>query len=64
SPTLAKDTSRYTSAHGFQDFRPGQLTEVTPAEYTDVDDCGGNIWYSEETMDVQAVHNIALLEGP
>ncbi|MEY9863643.1 subtilase family serine protease [Catenulispora sp. GAS73] len=59
SPTIGSDVSTYAAAHGSAGFRAGQFTQSLPAAYNDVSGCGGNLWYSEESLDVEAVHNVA-----
>ncbi|WP_163569287.1 S53 family peptidase [Fodinicola feengrottensis] len=59
SPTIAADSDTYYRGHGMASFGAGQLTQTVPAQYTDVTNCGGNIWYDEEAIDIQAVHTIA-----
>jgi subtilase family serine protease len=59
SPTIEADSNTYYRNHGVAGFAAGQLTQTVPASFRDVDACGGNIWYDEEAIDVQAVHTIA-----
>ncbi|MCW2787392.1 MAG: serine protease [Marmoricola sp.] len=61
SPTLAVDTHQYNQVHRQPQFQRGQLTQVVPPAdgYGSIDDCGGNGWYGEETLDVEAVHAMA-----
>ncbi|MFB9834899.1 S53 family peptidase [Actinoallomurus acaciae] len=59
SPTITSDVSVYTKVHGTAGFRSGQFSQDLPAGYNSVEDCGGPIWYVEESMDVEAVHNVA-----
>ena len=60
SPTLAADETTYNNHYGRPDFAPGQLLQDIPAGgWNSVDACGGNVWYPEEAMDIEAVHDIA-----
>jgi subtilase family serine protease len=36
-----------------------QFTNVTPARVSDVSECGGNGWYGEQALDVEASHTMA-----
>ena len=42
-------------------FKPGQFSQIVPGsdDFTDVDLCGAQGWYGEETLDVEAVHAMA-----
>ena len=45
------------SAHGDRPFAAGQFTDLSvPEDATTGDDCGGNGWYGEQALDVEAVH--------
>ncbi|MEX0427359.1 protease pro-enzyme activation domain-containing protein [Nocardioides sp. DS6] len=61
SPTILKDANTYAATHGQPRFRRGQFSQITPAPdgYGLIDECGGNGWYGEETLDVEAVHALA-----
>jgi subtilase family serine protease len=67
SPTIGSDVSTYAAAHGDAPYRPGQLTRVDPAEWTDTvadsdffpGGCGASGWYGEQTLDIEAVHGVA-----
>jgi len=65
SSDLASDASTYATRHGDPAFKPGQFSDLSfPEGATDVsptaiDDCGGNGWYGEQTLDVEAVHGMA-----
>ncbi|MET7695827.1 protease pro-enzyme activation domain-containing protein, partial [Streptomyces sp. NPDC005483] len=59
SPTIAKDAAIYAKAHGDAAWKPGQLTQVLPNDWTDTEECGAAGWYGEETLDVEAVHAVA-----
>jgi subtilase family serine protease len=58
SPTITSDLATYTANHQMPGFAPGQLTQNLPsAAWNSTAACGG--WYSEETLDIEAVHNMA-----
>jgi subtilase family serine protease len=61
SPTIAGDLAIYSRKHGLPQFKHGQFSQITPAPdgYGLIDECGGNGWYGEETLDVEAVHAMA-----
>jgi subtilase family serine protease len=59
SPTIASDVAAYTKHYGTADFRAGQFSQSQPSTYTDTAGCGAPIWYTEESIDVEAVHDIA-----
>ena len=64
--TLQADANTYATSHGDPAFAAGQFSdrsvpEPQPADpdYSHVADCGGNGWYGEQTLDVEAVHGMA-----
>jgi subtilase family serine protease len=61
APTILQDANRYARDNGQPAFRPGQFSQITPGPngYGSIDECGGNGWYGEETLDVEAVHSMA-----
>lgn len=61
SPTMLADADTYATNHGDKPFSKGQYTEtVTPAQWTNQDECGGPAgWAGEESLDVEAVHAMA-----
>ena len=65
SSDLARDASTYAHRHGDPALQAGQFTDLSfPEGATDVsptaiEDCGGNGWYGEQTLDVEAVHAMA-----
>jgi subtilase family serine protease len=61
SPTIFQDAQRYSSVHGEAQFTPGQFSQSTPGPkgYDMIKACGGNGWFGEETLDVEAVHAMA-----
>ena len=60
APTLLKDANTYASRHGDQIFGRFQFQDHSvPEDASTGDDCGGNGWYGEQTLDVEAVHGMA-----
>jgi len=60
SPRLLSDANRFATRHGDPAFRPGQFQDRSvPEDASTGDDCGGNGWYGEQTLDVEAVHDMA-----
>ena len=60
APQLESDTNTYSSLHGDAAFAPGQFSDHSvPEDATTGDDCGGNGWYGEQALDVEAVHGMA-----
>ena len=61
SPTIRFDAQKYNKVHHQPLFKPGQFSQIIPGpnDFTDVDLCGAQGWYGEETLDVEAVHAMA-----
>ena len=65
SSTLASDASTYATRHGDPALKPGQFSDQSFPEGAStvsddpIGDCGGNGWYGEQALDVEAVHGIA-----
>ena len=61
SPWLEKDANTYSTRHRDQPFRHGQFQVHSSRGYDPqrVADCGGNGWYGEQTLDVEAEHAMA-----
>ncbi|MEV4346266.1 S53 family peptidase [Actinoplanes sp. NPDC049596] len=61
SPTIVSDVATYNRKHGLPAFQRGQFRQITPAPdgYDKIDECAGNGWYGEETLDIEAVHSMA-----
>ena len=62
SPRLQQDANTYSQRHGENGFGPGQFQDRSFPETTDADTidlCGGNGWYGEQTLDVEASHGMA-----
>lgn len=58
SPTILSDANTYGTKHGDGPFAAGQFVQWFGGE-SHGDLCGGNGWYGEETLDVEAVHGMA-----
>jgi subtilase family serine protease len=61
APTIYYDAQKYNKVHHQPLFKPGQFSQIVPGsdDFTDVDLCGAQGWYGEETLDVEAVHAMA-----
>ncbi len=65
SPTIVNDVSIYANGdatHSSKNeaaFSPSQFTQSLPKVLTHTHICGENGWYTEETLDVEAVHAMA-----
>lgn len=61
APWLEKDANTLSTRHGDQPFRHGQFQDRSLKGYNPqrVADCGGNGWYGEQTLDVEAEHAMA-----
>lgn len=61
SPTILSDANTYAARHNQPKFGKHQFRQITPGRngYQNISACGGNGWYGEETLDVEAVHSIA-----
>jgi subtilase family serine protease len=63
--TLESDASTYSQRHGDAGFAPGQFSDLSfpegasTASPDPIGDCGGNGWYGEQALDVEAVHGMA-----
>jgi len=67
--TLLADANTYATRHGDRAFGPGQFADRSVPEKTGPDpnnpgstypeSCGGNGWYGEQTLDIEAVHAMA-----
>jgi len=61
---LQQDANTYAERHGDKKFSPNQFQDRSVAEGASSDPdpiaaCGGNGWYGEQTLDVEAVHGMA-----
>jgi subtilase family serine protease len=60
SSTLLQDANTYATRHGDRAFARGQFADKSvPEDATTEDACGGNGWYGEQTLDIEAVHGMA-----
>lgn len=60
SPTILSDAQTYAKRNDpSHPLRGYQFAQSLPASYNSIDECGGNGWYGEETLDVEAVHATA-----
>jgi subtilase family serine protease len=60
APTILQDANRYATDNGDAAFGASQFSQSPPSEpYRYGGLCGGNGWYGEETLDVEAVHGMA-----
>ena len=61
APTIYQDAQKYNKVHHQPLFKPGQFSQIVPAAdgFDNVDLCGAQGWYGEETLDVEAVHAMA-----
>src|SRR4249920_2039942 len=61
--TLEQDANTYSLRHGDNKFAKHQFQDRSfpepPADDPDVIDCGGNDWYGEQALDVEAAHGMA-----
>ena len=58
--TLEKDADTLSRLHGDQPFQHGQFKDLSvPEDLSTAADCGGNGWYGEQALDVEAVHGMA-----
>jgi subtilase family serine protease len=59
SPTMLSDANEFSRVTGNTGFRPGQYQQYLPSTFTATDTCGAAGWYGEESLDVEAVHDMA-----
>ena len=61
APTIYQDAQIYNKVHHQPLFKPGQFSQIVPGpdDFDNVDLCGAQGWYGEETLDVEAVHAMA-----
>ena len=60
APTIRFDANHYATTHGDPAFTQSTLTQSMPSKpFRNVNLCGGNGWFGEETLDVEAVHAMA-----
>nr|WP_323137086.1 protease pro-enzyme activation domain-containing protein [Streptomyces sp. NBC_01764] len=56
SSTMRKDTPEYARRNGDAVYGAGQLVEHQPASSGRFDECKPDKWYSEQALDIEAVH--------
>jgi subtilase family serine protease len=61
---LQSDANTYAERHGDKKFSPNQfqdrsVTEGASSDPNPIEACGGNGWYGEQTLDIEAVHSMA-----
>jgi subtilase family serine protease len=60
SPRLLSDANTYATNRGDSAFKTGQFSDLSVPENAALGaDCGGNGWYGEQNLDVEAVHGMA-----
>jgi len=60
APTIRFDANHYATTHGDPAFTQTSFTQSMPAKaFRNIGLCGGNGWFGEETLDVEAVHAMA-----
>ena len=61
APTIYQDAQKYNLVHRQPLFKRGQFSQIVPGpnDFDNVDLCGAQGWYGEETLDVEAVHAMA-----
>jgi subtilase family serine protease len=61
APTILKDAQKLAKFEGQALLKPGQFRQIVPKAngYHNINECGGNGWYGEETLDVESVHAMA-----
>jgi subtilase family serine protease len=61
APTIYQDAQKYNRVHHQPLFKPGQFSQIIPGpnDFDNVELCGAQGWYGEETLDVEAVHAMA-----
>ncbi|HUA43805.1 MAG TPA: S53 family peptidase [Solirubrobacteraceae bacterium] len=61
SPTMPSDANEYSRDTGNAPFRPGQYQQYLARYFYDTSnsECGAQGWYTEETIDIESVHDMA-----
>jgi subtilase family serine protease len=60
APTIVKDANKYATRHGDPAFKSGQLQQTKLGSFRRQKACDPSGWYGEETLDIEAVHGMAL----
>jgi subtilase family serine protease len=58
-PTLESDVNQYSAGNGVAGLSAGQFSESMASSWNSTTDCGAGGWYTEATIDADAVHDIA-----
>jgi subtilase family serine protease len=60
SPRALGDANTYATSHGDSAFKSGQFMDKSVPENAATEaDCGGNGWYGEQSLDIEAVHGMS-----
>src|SRR5512138_393884 len=62
SPTIEQDVNQWSTNRGLPTLAPGQLVQIVPPGIYNMPNNpaqGPSGWYSEETLDIEAVHGMA-----
>ncbi|MGH3320853.1 MAG: S53 family peptidase [Streptosporangiaceae bacterium] len=59
SPTIKSDANTYFKKVGVPAFEPGQFRQITFGPFNMKEECGATGWWTEETLDIEAVHGMA-----
>jgi subtilase family serine protease len=60
APTIVKDVNKYATRHGDSAFKGGQFQQTNPGSFRRQKACDPSGWHGEETLDIEAVHGMAL----
>jgi subtilase family serine protease len=60
APTIVKDVNKYATRHGDPAFHNGQFEQTKLGSFRRQKVCDPSGWYGEETLDIEAVHGMAL----
>lgn len=58
-PTIVSDVNQYSADNGVAGLSSGQLTENMASSWNSTAGCGAGGWYTEATIDAEAIHDIA-----
>jgi subtilase family serine protease len=58
-PTIVSDINQYSADNGIAGLKSGQFTEDMASSWNSTAGCGAGGWYTEATIDTEAVHDIA-----
>jgi subtilase family serine protease len=60
APTIVKDVNKYATRQGDPAFKSGQFQQTKPGSFRGQKVCDPSGWHAEETLDIEAVHGMAL----